>query len=137
MVSKLKETPMSIETGRLGGASGTQQEKSVLQILDRLVRNLQTNGQLSQQIRGTLKAIHESTRADAVFWHTGSGGLPVVVGSASPEACLQMALTLLEKVRADEEQFLWSNHDADGEHHQYAACETTYDHQEVAKQDAR
>jgi HD-GYP domain-containing protein (c-di-GMP phosphodiesterase class II) len=99
---------MSTQPNVQEGDSVSPANGSVLQILDRLVKNLQGSGQPLQQIRSTLKAVQESTRADAVFWFPCSGGLSVVAGDLPPETCIEVANIVLEGVGPGEDHILWS-----------------------------
>jgi HD-GYP domain-containing protein (c-di-GMP phosphodiesterase class II) len=102
---------MSTQTERKNSGDASQQDNSVWQILERLVCNLQSSEQPAQQIRSALKAIHESTQADAAFWLPGSGSAPVVVGDVPAEACKEAAVRILENVSPDQDQIIWSNSD--------------------------
>jgi HD-GYP domain-containing protein (c-di-GMP phosphodiesterase class II) len=104
---------MSTQLERKESGDPYQQGSSVWQILDRLVRNLQGNEQPAQQIRSALKAIHESTQADAAYWLPGSGGPLVVVGDVPAEVCKEAAVKILENLSPDQEQVIWSGPDGE------------------------
>jgi HD-GYP domain-containing protein (c-di-GMP phosphodiesterase class II) len=80
-------------------------------ILERLVRELQQTPQVPQQLRHTLDAVRESTRADVVFWYPPAGQGQLVLGAdsrLSADGCRRFAAGLLDQAGPEEEQLLWS-----------------------------
>ncbi len=85
-------------------------------VLERLVRELQQNVPIPQQLHCALEAIRDSTRADAVFWYPPTKqGQVVRVGDSrvTLEWCRSFAAPLVESMESDQKQHLWHNHDED------------------------
>lgn len=96
--------------GRLT-SDGPPSPDSAWAILERLVRELHQSPQVPQQLRRTLDAVRESTRADVVFWYPPAGqGQVVVAGDSrlSADRCRRFAAGLVDRAGPEEAQFLWS-----------------------------
>jgi HD-GYP domain-containing protein (c-di-GMP phosphodiesterase class II) len=111
---------MSTATQQEEGSNPALEGDSPWQILERLVRELQTHAQVPQQVRCTLEAVRESTRADVVFWYAPAGqGQAIAVGDSrlTLEACQRFAADRMAEAGSGQSQLLWSSADgqADGE----------------------
>jgi HD-GYP domain-containing protein (c-di-GMP phosphodiesterase class II) len=76
-----------------------------------LVQELQQSTQAAQQVRCTLEAVRESTRADVVCWLPAPGqGQPIAVGAPRlpVEACQQWASRLGDRAGPGQGRCLWS-----------------------------
>ncbi len=107
---------MSTATQQEQGSDPARQTESPWPILERLVRELPCHAQIPQQVRCTLEAVRESTRADVVFWYAPAGqGQAIAVGDGrlSLEACQRFAADRVAGADPGQTQLLWSS--ADGQ----------------------
>jgi HD-GYP domain-containing protein (c-di-GMP phosphodiesterase class II) len=103
---------MSTATRPERGSNPVSQEFSPWQLIERLVRDLQTHTQIPQQVRSTLEAVRESTRADVVCWYAPEGqehGIAVGDSRLSLEACQRFVSDRVAQAGPETSQLLWSN----------------------------
>jgi len=80
------------------GKDAARPHDTVWDLLNRFIQELQSTGSSSRHIRLILKMLHESIRADVVFWYPGATGQPVeLVGqpALSAEWCQAFTRRLL------------------------------------------
>jgi HD-GYP domain-containing protein (c-di-GMP phosphodiesterase class II) len=97
-----------------------RQKESPWQILERLVQELQAHSQIPQQVRSTLEAVRESTRADVVCWYAPAGhGQAIALGDSrlSSDACQRFVADRVAQAGSGKSQFVWSNPDGHADAH--------------------